>query len=72
MWPRRFSIERWTGVRCPEAVVVGGEHATIRLRYRFGPGVSDYVPGVNLMTVRNGAIVEALGYSKTHMASVPS
>lgn len=48
-----------------EAVEVAGERATIRWRYRFGPGPRDAVRGVNLMRVRDGLIVEALGYSKT-------
>jgi ketosteroid isomerase-like protein len=49
----------------PEDVVVSGEHATIRWRYRFGDAPADSVRGVNLMRVRDGQIVEALGYSKT-------
>ena len=53
----------------PEDVVVAGEHATIRWRYRFGRGPNDYVRGVNLMTVRAGRITEALGYAKTPAVS---
>lgn len=49
----------------PQEVVVAGERATIRWHYTFGPGPSDWVSGVNLMRVRDGRIVEALGYSKT-------
>nr|WP_246148985.1 nuclear transport factor 2 family protein [Nonomuraea turkmeniaca] len=49
----------------PEEVVVAGDRATIRWRYRFGDGPADSVRGVNLMRVRDGLIVEALGYSKT-------
>jgi ketosteroid isomerase-like protein len=48
-----------------EEIVVLGEHATIRWRYRFGAAPADSVRGVNLMRVRDGQIVEALGYSKT-------
>jgi ketosteroid isomerase-like protein len=48
-----------------EDVVVSGEHATIRWRYRFGDAPTDSVRGVNLMRIRDGQIVEALGYSKT-------
>ena len=48
----------------PEEVTVDGERATIRWRYRFGIGPADSVRGVNLMRVRDGLIVEALGYSK--------
>lgn len=49
----------------PEEVAVAGERATIRWRYRFGAGPADSVRGVTLLRVRDGLIVEALGYSKT-------
>jgi ketosteroid isomerase-like protein len=49
----------------PEDVAVAGDRATIRWRYRFGDGPADSVRGVNLMRVRDGLIIEALGYSKT-------
>ena len=57
----------------PEDVVVAGERAIIRWRARFGDdpnavfgGVDvNSVRGVNLMWVRGGRIVEALGYAKT-------
>ncbi|MGK5552621.1 nuclear transport factor 2 family protein [Actinomadura kijaniata] len=49
----------------PQEVVVAGDRATIRWHYRFGPGPGEWVSGVNLMRVRDGLIVEALGYSKT-------
>jgi ketosteroid isomerase-like protein len=49
----------------PEEVTVAADRATIRWRYRYGTGDADYVRGVNLMRVRDGVIVEALGYSKT-------
>jgi ketosteroid isomerase-like protein len=48
----------------PEDVVVSGDRATIRWRYRFGEGEENSVRGVNLMHVRDGKIVEALGYVK--------
>jgi ketosteroid isomerase-like protein len=48
-----------------EEITVAGDRATIRWRYRYGTGAGDYVRGVNLMRVRDGKIVEALGYSKT-------
>lgn len=48
-----------------EDMVVLGEHGTIRWRYRFGDALADSVRGVTLMRVRDGQIVEALGYSKT-------
>lgn len=40
-------------------------HAIIRWRYRFGPELSQSVRGVNVMRVRDGLIVEALGYAKS-------
>ena len=48
-----------------EDLVVCGERAINRWRYRFGQGDADYVRGVTLILVRNGKIVEALGYAKT-------
>jgi len=48
-----------------EDVVVYGERGTIRWRYRFGDDDESSVRGVNLMHVRAGKIVEALGYVKT-------
>jgi ketosteroid isomerase-like protein len=47
----------------PEEVVISGDRATNRWRYRFGDGSS--VRGVTLIKVRGGRIVEALGYAKT-------
>ncbi|WP_329191788.1 MULTISPECIES: nuclear transport factor 2 family protein [unclassified Streptomyces] len=49
----------------PEAVVVTGERATVRWRYRFGDGPADSVRGVSLVLVRDGRIAESLGYGKT-------
>ena len=48
-----------------EDIVASGEHGIIRWRYRFGPGLSQSVRGVNVMRVRDGLIVEALGYVKS-------
>jgi ketosteroid isomerase-like protein len=47
-----------------EEVVVTGERATIRWHLRWGEEESSSVRGVNLMRVRDGQIVEALGYVK--------
>jgi ketosteroid isomerase-like protein len=47
-----------------EEVAVSSERATIRWRLRWGEGESHSVRGVNLMRVRDGQIVEALGYVK--------
>ena len=48
-----------------EETVVAGDRATIRWRFRFGEGEAGSVRGVNLMRVRDGQIVESLGYAKT-------
>ena len=45
-----------------EDTIAMGDRAIIRWRFNFGNGES--VRGVNLMHVRDGRIVEALGYSK--------
>jgi ketosteroid isomerase-like protein len=47
-----------------EEVLVASERAVIRWRFRFGPGPADWNRGVNLMRVRGGQIVEAMGYVK--------
>lgn len=47
-----------------EEVFVAGERAIIRWRLRWGEDETHSVRGVNVMRVRNGLIVEALGYSK--------
>lgn len=47
-----------------EDVVADGDRATIRWRFRWGAADSESVRGVNLMRVRDGLIVEALGYVK--------
>jgi ketosteroid isomerase-like protein len=52
-----------------EEVVISGDRATIRWRYRFG-GVEDgSVRGVTLIKVRDGKIAEALAYAKTPVLS---
>jgi hypothetical protein len=40
------------------------ERAIIRWRYWWGDGAQNSVRGVNLMKVRDGLIVEGLGYIK--------
>jgi ketosteroid isomerase-like protein len=52
-----------------EAVIISGDRATIRWRYRFGAGETDSVRGVTLVLVRDGKIVEALAYAKTPAVS---
>jgi ketosteroid isomerase-like protein len=53
-----------------EEIVVLGDRAIIRWRYRSGPGLSESVRGVTLMRLRDGLIVEALGYAKSGDSSV--
>jgi ketosteroid isomerase-like protein len=52
-----------------EDTIAMGDRAIIRWRFNFGSG--DSVRGVNLMHVRDGLIVEALGYSKIPGQSAP-
>ncbi len=47
-----------------ENVEVKDERAIIRWRLWFGAGANDSVRGVNLMRVRDGLIVEGMGYVK--------
>ena len=47
-----------------EDVEVAGERAIVRWRYRWGLGATESVRGVNLMRVKDGRIVEAMGYVK--------
>jgi SnoaL-like domain len=49
----------------PEEVFVAGDRAIIRWRYFWGAGESNSVRGVNLMRVRGGQIIEAMGYVKS-------
>jgi ketosteroid isomerase-like protein len=44
--------------------VTVGDWAVNRWRYRFGEGNENSVRGVTLIRVRDGKIVEALGYAK--------
>jgi ketosteroid isomerase-like protein len=52
-----------------EAVIISGDRATIRWRYRFGAGEAESVRGVSLIQVRDGKIAEVLAYAKTQTAS---
>ncbi len=47
-----------------EDLVVLDDRAIIRWRFWWGEGESNSVRGVNLMRVRGGQIVEAMGYVK--------
>jgi ketosteroid isomerase-like protein len=48
-----------------EDVVICGDRAIQRWRYRFGEGADDSVRGVTLILVRDGRIAEALAYAKS-------
>lgn len=48
----------------PEAIIARGDRGEIRWRLVWGPDHASSVRGVNLMRVRDGRIVEALGYVK--------
>lgn len=48
-----------------EEVVISGDRATNRWRYRFGHAQGSTVRGVTLIRVHNGRIAEALAYAKT-------
>ena len=70
---RRFNevFALWTGIATApgtffelEDVPVMGERGLILWRYHWGPETESSVRGVNLMRLRNGLIVEALGYVK--------
>jgi ketosteroid isomerase-like protein len=74
---RKACLEFWQrlansrdGQFADEHIVAIDDHAIIRWRYRFGPNLSQSVRGVNVMRVRDGRIVEALGYVKSGDASV--
>ena len=56
------------GVFTLEDVVVLGERGLIFWEYRTGPNPGDVSRGLNVMTVRNGLIVEGRGYVKSKPA----
>ena len=58
------------GAFADEDIVAIDDRAIILWRYRFGPGLSQSVRGVNVMRVRDGLIIEALGYVKSGDGSV--
>jgi ketosteroid isomerase-like protein len=48
-----------------EHVFSDGAWATVRWRYRFGPTHAESVLGVNVTRVKDGRVIEQLGYTKT-------
>jgi hypothetical protein len=68
---REACLTLWRGIATApgtqfelEDVLVTGEQAIIRWRLWWGTGEDNSVRGVNLMRLRNGLIVEGLGYVK--------
>lgn len=64
--------EFWAGIAAdenaqfePEEIWGSEDRGIIRWTLRWGPGPTDYVRGVNLMKVRDGKIIEAMGYVKS-------
>jgi ketosteroid isomerase-like protein len=64
-------IQLWKGIATDsgiyfetECIIARGDRGEIRWRLRWGPEHGNSVRGVNLMRVRDGQIVEALGYVK--------
>jgi ketosteroid isomerase-like protein len=49
----------------PETIIARGDRGEVRWRLVWGPDHGNSVRGVNLMRVRDGRIVEALGYVKS-------
>ena len=58
-------VEDTNGSFETEEVVISGDRATNRWRYRFGEGRGNSLRGVTLIRVRDGRIAEALAYAKT-------
>lgn len=68
---RAACLALWQGIAANRAagfeledVAALEDRAIIRWRYRWGEGDANSVRGVNLMRVKDGLIVEAMGYVK--------
>ena len=68
---RDACVALWTGIATApgthfnlEDVVVLDDRAIIRWRFCWGASEADSVRGVNLMQVRDGLIINAMGYVK--------
>ncbi len=71
LFGRDACVANWSGLATApgthfeiEDVFAAGDRAVIRWRYCFGESEADSIRGVNLMRVRDGLIVEAMGYVK--------
>ena len=56
--------EPWKNLLPMIALFVVGERVVIRWRYCWGDDDTQTIRGINLMRVRGGQIVEAMGYVK--------
>jgi ketosteroid isomerase-like protein len=68
---REACLAFWQGIASaanlvfePEEIWAGEDRGIIRWQLRWGEGEGDRVRGVNVMRVRDGKIVEGLGYVK--------
>ena len=68
---REACITLWTQIATapgtwfvPEEIIATADRGIILWRFHWGPEKVESVRGVNLMQVRDGRIVEALGYVK--------
>jgi len=68
---RQACLDFWRNIAANEALNfeteemwVSGDRAVRRWRLRWGPGETDTVRGVNITRLRDGKIVEAMGYVK--------
>jgi ketosteroid isomerase-like protein len=68
---RAACLEFWSNIASnkeasfqPEETWVAGDRGVIRWRLRWGPSDDESVRGVNVMRLRDGLIVEGMGYVK--------
>jgi len=57
-------IENHNAQFMPEKVTVSGNKAVIQWKYMWGEKLENYVKGMNLMTILDNKITEAVGYVK--------
>jgi len=57
-------IENHDAQFMPENVIVSGNKAVIQWKYMWGEKLENYVKGMNLMTILDNKITEAVGYVK--------
>ncbi|CAL1517389.1 nuclear transport factor 2 family protein [Chitinophaga sp. MM2321] len=52
----------------PEKIVVLGEKATVQWEFLWGDNLENSTRGINLMTISNSKITEAIGYVKGNLS----